>query len=165
MRSTSAAAASPPILREVFEEGLFIPVLKLYDAGAPVEPVFEFLRANVRTPEEVLGDVHSQVVGNQVGGRQLLSFLEEFDLADIEALSDVIVERTERAMRERIAALPDGDYGYGCEIDGFDAPVRIEVTVRVRGDELTSTTPARRRPSATASTSRSTTRPATRPTA
>jgi N-methylhydantoinase B len=122
--------------REVFEEGLFIPVLKLYEAGVPVEPVFEFLRANVRTPEEVLGDVHSQVVGNQVGGRQLLSFLEEFDLADIEALSDVIVERTERAMRERIAALPDGDYGYGCEIDGFDAPVRIEVTVRVRGDEL-----------------------------
>jgi N-methylhydantoinase B len=122
--------------REVFEEGLFIPVLKLYDAGAPIEPVFEFLRANVRTPEEVLGDVHSQVVGNEVGGRQLLSFLDEFGLADIEALSDVILERTERAMRERIAALPDGDYGYHCEIDGFDAPVRIQVVVRVRGDEL-----------------------------
>jgi N-methylhydantoinase B len=122
--------------REVFEEGLFIPVLKLYEAGVPVEPVFEFLRVNVRTPEEVLGDVHSQVVGNQVGGRQLLSFLEEFDLADIETLSDVILERTERAMRERIAALPDGDYRYRSEIDGFDSPVRIEVTVRVRGDEL-----------------------------
>jgi N-methylhydantoinase B len=122
--------------REVFEEGLFIPVLKLYDAGAPVEPVFEFLRANVRTPEEVLGDVHSQVVGNEVGGRQLLSFLDEFGLDDIEALSDAILERTERAMRERIAALPDGDYSYSSEIDGFDAPVRIEVAVRVRGDEL-----------------------------
>jgi N-methylhydantoinase B len=122
--------------REVFEEGLFIPVLKLYDAGVPVAPVFDFLRANVRTPEEVLGDVHSQVVGNAVGGRQLLSFLEEFDLANIEALSDVIVERTERAMRERIAALPDGDYRYGCDIDGFDAPVHIEVRVCVRGDEL-----------------------------
>jgi N-methylhydantoinase B len=123
--------------REVFEEGLFIPVLKLYDAGAPVEPVFEFLRANVRTPEEVLGDVHSQVVGNEVGGRQLVSFLDEFGLPDIEELSDVIIERTERAMRARIAALPDGDYRYGLEIDGFDAPVRIEVIVRVRGDELT----------------------------
>jgi N-methylhydantoinase B len=122
--------------REIFEEGLFIPVLKLYDAGAPVEPVFEFLRSNVRTPEEVLGDVHSQVVGNEVGGRQLLAFLDEFGLPDIEELSDVIVERTERAMRERIAALPDGDYRYSLEIDGFDAPVRIEVAVRVRGDEL-----------------------------
>ena len=86
-------------LREVFEEGLFIPVLKLYDAGAPVEPVFEFLRANVRTPEEVLGDVHSQVVGNEVGGRQLLSFLDEFGLADIEALSG----RDRRAHRARDA--------------------------------------------------------------
>jgi N-methylhydantoinase B len=123
--------------REVFEEGLFIPVLKLYDAGAPVEPVFEFLRANVRTPEEVLGDVHSQVVGNEVGGRQLVSFLDEFGLDDVEELSDVIIERTERAMRARIAALPDGDYRYGLEIDGFDAPVRIEITVQVRGDELT----------------------------
>jgi N-methylhydantoinase B len=123
--------------REVFEEGLFIPVLKLYDAGAPVEPVFEFLQANVRTPEEVLGDVHSQVVGNEVGGRQLVSFLDEFDLPDIEKLSDVIIERTERAMRERIAALPDGDYRYRSEIDGFDAPVRIEATVRVRGHEMT----------------------------
>ena len=56
---------------------------------------------------------------------------------DIEELSDVIIERTERAMRERIAALPDGNYRYGLEIDGFDAPVRIEVTVRVQGDELT----------------------------
>jgi N-methylhydantoinase B len=123
--------------REVFEEGLFVPVLKLYDAGAPVEPVFEFLRANVRTPEEVLGDVHSQVVGNEVGGRQLVSFLDEFGLPDVEELSDVIIERTERAMRERIAALPDGDYCNRAEIDGFDAPVRIEVTVRVQGDELT----------------------------
>jgi N-methylhydantoinase B len=123
--------------REVFEEGLFIPVLKLYDAGAPVEPVFEFLRANVRTPEEVLGDVHSQVVGNEVGGRQLVSFLDGFGLPDIEELSDAIIERTERAMRARIAALPDGDYRYGLEIDGFDAPVRIAVTVRVQGDELT----------------------------
>jgi N-methylhydantoinase B len=122
--------------REVFEEGLFIPVLKLYDAGAPVEPVFAFLSANVRTPEEVLGDVHSQVVGNEVGGRQLLAFLEEFGLPDIEELSDVILERTERAMRERIAALPDGDYRYGLEVDGFDAPVRIEVAVKVKGDEL-----------------------------
>jgi N-methylhydantoinase B len=91
----------------------------------------------VRTPEEVLGDVHSQVVGNEVGGRQLVSFLDEFGLPDIEELSDAIIERTERAMRARIAALPDGDYRYGLEIDGFDAPVRIAVTVRVQGDELT----------------------------
>lgn len=123
--------------REVFEEGLFLPIMKLYDGGKPVAPVFDILSANVRTPEEVLGDVHSQVVGNEVGGRQLLSFMDEFGLDDIEDLSDAIVARSEKAMRERITALPDGDYGYVTIIDGFDAPVRIEVEVRVRGDELT----------------------------
>ena len=57
--------------RSVFEEGLSIPMMKLHDAGRPVEPLYELIAANVRTPEEVLGDLHSQVVGNEVGARQL----------------------------------------------------------------------------------------------
>jgi len=79
--------------RSVYEEGIFIPVMKLYDAGNPVEAIFELLRANVRTPEEVFGDIHSQIVGNAVGGNQLLSFLKEFGLEDIEALADEIIDR------------------------------------------------------------------------
>ena len=121
---------------EVFEEGLQIPVMKLFERGRPNTPLLDLLRANVRTPEEVLGDIHAQVVGNEIGGRQLLAFLTEFGLADIEQLSDVIVERSEAAMRARIAALPDGAYRYELTCDGFDAPVRIAVTVMVRGDEL-----------------------------
>src|SRR4051812_29521281 len=46
--------------RSVFEEGLYLPIMKLFDGGKPVEPVFEILKANVRTPEEVMGDLHSQ---------------------------------------------------------------------------------------------------------
>jgi N-methylhydantoinase B len=123
--------------REVFEEGLFIPVMKLYDRGRPVEAFFDLMCANSRAPEEVRGDLHSQVVGNQVGGRQLLSFLDEFGLPDIEELADVIVERSERAMRERIAALPDGEYRYEMPIDGFDDTVTIRCAIRVAGDRLT----------------------------
>jgi N-methylhydantoinase B len=123
--------------RSVFEEGLFVPVMKLHDAGRPVEPLFELIAANVRTPEEVLGDLHSQVVGNEVGARQLLRFLDEFGLPDIEALADEIVARSERAMRERIAALRDGEYHYALTIDGFDRPLEIRAAVRVHGDELT----------------------------
>lgn len=122
--------------REVFEEGLFIPIVKLYDAGQPVEPVFAILKANVRAPEEVLGDLHSQVVGNQVGARQLLAFMDEFGLDDIETLSDAIVNRTEAAMRERIKALPDGEYRNELTIDGFDSPITLKVAVRVKGDAL-----------------------------
>lgn len=123
--------------RSVFEEGLYIPVMKLHDRGRPVEPLYELIAANVRTPEEVLGDLHSQVVGNEVGARQLLRFLDEFGLADIEALADEIVGRSERAMRERIAALADGEYRYALTIDGFDRPIEIRAAVRVAGDELT----------------------------
>jgi N-methylhydantoinase B len=121
---------------EVFEEGLQIPVMKLYDRGRANQALLDLLRANVRTPDEVLGDLHAQVVGNEIGGQQLLTFLAEFGLGDIEQLSDVIVERSEAAMRARIAALPDGAYRYELVCDGFDAPVRIVATVTVRGDHL-----------------------------
>jgi N-methylhydantoinase B len=121
---------------EVFEEGLQIPVMKLYDRGRPNQALLDVLRANVRAPDEVLGDLHAQVVGNEIGGQQLLTFLTEFRLEDIEQLSDVILERSEAAMRERIAALPDGAYRYELVCDGFEAPVRIVATVAVRGDQL-----------------------------
>lgn len=123
--------------RSVFEEGLFIPVMKLVDEGRPVKPIFDILAANVRTPEEVLGDIHSQIIGNEVGCRQLLSFMDEFGLDDIETLSDEIIDRTERAMRERISALPDGEYAHALTIDGFDTPIVINARVIVSGDNLT----------------------------
>ena len=123
--------------RSVFEEGMFIPVMKLVDRGKPVEAFFELLRANVRTPEEVLGDIHSQVVGNEAGAMQLLSFLDEFALEDLEELADAIVERSEAAMRERIRALPDGRYPYELTIDGFEDPLVLKAAVIVEGDELT----------------------------
>jgi N-methylhydantoinase B len=123
--------------RSVFEEGLFIPVMKLHESGRPVDAVFELLAANVRTPEEVLGDIHSQIIGNEVGGRQLLAFVEEFGLVDIEVLSDEIVARSEQAMRERIAALPDGEYSHRLTIDGFDEPITIAAKVIIAGDALT----------------------------
>jgi N-methylhydantoinase B len=123
--------------RSVFEEGLFIPVMKLHDAGRPVEPLFELIAANVRTPDEVLGDLHSQVVANEVGGRQLLAFLEEFGLTDIETLADEVVDLTEAAMRARIRALPDGAYPFEMTIDGFAEPIVIRTAVTIRGDALT----------------------------
>ena len=122
---------------EVFEEGLSIPLMKLHDGGRPNESLLAILRANVRAPDEVLGDVHAQVVANEVGGQQLLAFLQEFGLKDIEALADAIVDRSEAAMRERIAALPDGQYGYALSCDGFDEPLRLRVTLAIRGDALT----------------------------
>jgi N-methylhydantoinase B len=123
--------------RSVFEEGLHLPIMKLYEAGRPVEPIFEILKSNVRTPDEVLGDLHSQVTANEVGGRRLLAFLDEFGLADIEELSDQVIDRSERGMRERIRAIPDGAYEYAMTVDGWQAPITIKALIRVVGDELT----------------------------
>lgn len=123
--------------RSVFEEGLFLPVMKLYEKGHAQQVVLDLIAANVRTPEEVLGDLHSQVVGNEVGVRQLLKFMDEFGLDDIEALSDEIVTRSEAAMRARIGALPDGEHAYALQIDGFEDPIDIKARLVIYGDELT----------------------------
>jgi N-methylhydantoinase B len=123
--------------REVYEEGLAIPICKLYERGRPNQTLFELLRTNVRTPEEVLGDLHAQVAANQVGAERLLRYLEEFGLPDLEVLGDEILNRSERAMREAIAEIPDGDYQKVCHTDGYDQPIRIQVRLAVRGDEVT----------------------------
>jgi N-methylhydantoinase B len=122
--------------KSIYEEGLIIPLSKLYEAGKPNEMLFELIRCNVRTPEEAVGDLHSQITGNAVGGQLLLRFLDEFDLEDIETLSDAITDRTEAAMRERIQALPDGDYTYTLRADGFGDPLVLKARLEVRGDRL-----------------------------
>jgi len=121
---------------EVFEEGLYVPMMKLYEAGRPNETLLKLLAGNVRAPFEVLGDVHAQVAGNQVGADRLIEYLEDFGLPDLEALGDEICDRSERALREAIGRLPDGDYHKVIHTDGIDRPVRIECTVRIRGDEI-----------------------------
>jgi len=135
--------------RDVYEEGLFIPIMKLYDAGRPNESLIALVRANVRLPEMVLGDFHAQVAGGAVGGERLLEFMDEFGLERLEPLADEIIARTERAMREAIRALRPGAYEYAITSDGFDEPITIRVRCEVRGDELlidyTGSSPASRR--------------------
>ncbi len=123
--------------REVFEEGLQIPICKLYEQGRPNRTLFDMLRANVRAPDEVLGDLHAQVAGNQVGAEHLLRYLDEFQLPDLEALGEEILGRSERAMRQAISGIPDGDYEKVCYTDGYDRPIRVQVRLEVRGDEIT----------------------------
>ncbi|MEM7644330.1 MAG: hydantoinase B/oxoprolinase family protein [Pseudomonadota bacterium] len=123
--------------RSVFEEGLQIPIMKLISGGQKVEPIWELIEKNVRTPREVLGDLHCQITGNEHGARQLLQFLDEFGLDDIEELADEIVTRSEAAMRDRIRALPDGTYTYDLTVDGFDDPLTIKAAIIVAGDTLT----------------------------
>lgn len=120
----------------VFEEGLFVPITKLYDAGVENVELTKLIAANVRAPEPVLGDIHAQVAGNDVGGRRLLEFMDEFGLDSLESLADEIIERSERAMRLAIAALPDGVFEHVVYSDGYEEPVRLQVRIEKRGDEM-----------------------------
>ena len=122
--------------REVYEEGLQIPIMKLYEGGRPNESLLRLVRANVRLPEMVLGDFHAQIAGGAVGGTRLLEFMDEFGMTRLEPLADEIIVRTERAMRQAIRALRPGVYTYAMTSDGFDEPITIRVRCEVRGDEL-----------------------------
>ncbi len=122
--------------REVYEEGLQIPILKLYEGGRPNQTLMAMIRENTRLPEMVLGDFHAQMAGGAVGGERLLEFLDEFGLERLEPLADEIIGRTERAMREAIRALRPGVYESAIVSDGFGEPITIRVRCRVQGDDL-----------------------------
>jgi N-methylhydantoinase B len=123
--------------RDVYEEGLSVPIMKLYRRGEPNEDLFNILRSNVRTPTPVLGDLHAQVACNDVGARRLVALLGEFGLRDLEDAGTIITQRSEEAMRRAIKAMPDGTYESEVRADGYDQPVHIRVRVVVHGDELT----------------------------
>ena len=77
--------------REVFEEGLFIPVVKLYNAGVANEAVLDMIRWNVRKPEDVIGDIRSQVAANYVCNQKITEMMEEMGLDTIDDLADEII--------------------------------------------------------------------------
>lgn len=124
--------------REIYEEGLYIPILKLYRRGEPNHDLLEIIRGNVRSPEMVLGDIHAQVACNEIGGRRLLEFMDEFGFDSITPLADEIIEVSERAMRLAIGRIPDGTYASETWSDGFadDEPIRIACTVTIDGSDM-----------------------------
>ncbi|MBA2447318.1 MAG: hydantoinase B/oxoprolinase family protein [Chloroflexi bacterium] len=123
--------------REVYEEGLYIPIMKLFMRGERNEELFKVIRGNVRSPNEVEGDLYAQTSCNDVGGAHLLKFMDEFGLDSIDPLADAIIARSEGALRQAIAAVPDGVYESELWSDGFEGPIVLKAKVIVDGDSLT----------------------------
>jgi N-methylhydantoinase B len=118
--------------REVYEEGLFIPPLKLYDAGRLNREVLDLIRWNVRTPEEVTGDIRSQVAANHVCARKVIEMMTDEGLDTLDDLADEIIDRTEKSMRRAIAAIPDGTYPYHGVIEGAGQRPDIDIAFKVQ---------------------------------
>ncbi|RJQ09531.1 MAG: hydantoinase B/oxoprolinase family protein [Bacillota bacterium] len=121
---------------DVYEEGLYIPIMKLCRKGELNEDLVGIIKGNVREPAAVMGDLQAQIACNYVGATRLVSLLEEFALDDLEEVSDIITGRTEEVLRQAIAALPDGDYSSETWADGYDEAIRIRTRVTISGDEL-----------------------------
>jgi N-methylhydantoinase B len=121
---------------EVYEEGLRVPVTKLFDRGEPNHELLKIIRANVRTPDETVGDLSAQAACNDVGGRSLLQMMAEFELESIDPLADEVISRSERAMREAIRHLPPGRYENEVWSDGFEEPILIRVAVTIAEEDI-----------------------------
>jgi N-methylhydantoinase B len=122
--------------REIFEEGLLVPFSKFHVRGRENRDVARFIKSNVRSPDEVIGDIYAQISAGEVGALRLKQLLEEFALVDIEALSDEIITRSERATRDAIKAFPEGRFEFTSMNDGFDRPIRLQVAVERQGDTM-----------------------------
>jgi N-methylhydantoinase B len=122
---------------DVFEEGLFIPLVKLYDRGQLNEAVLDMIRWNVRTREEVTGDIRSQIAANYVCSEKIVQMLKENDLDTLDDLADQIIGLTEKSIREEIEKIPDGIYrsrGIIEQMKGND--IVIQATVEVKGSDI-----------------------------
>lgn len=127
-----------PEPREVFEEGLQIPPLKLLRAGVTDDTLVAMIRQNVRTPEQTMGDLWAQVVALDLMEERLHVLMEQAQLADLTDLAAEIHRRCETAMRNAITALPDDTYHSELKTDGLlDAPITIKLALTIKDDTIT----------------------------
>ena len=121
---------------ELYEEGLHIPPMKLYQAGQLNETLLELIQTNVRIPDQVVGDLMADVTTARLMGSRLTGLLDEYQLPALTGLAQTVQERSEAAMRASILAVPDGEYTDEAGLDGFDEPIRIRLRLTVQGDRI-----------------------------
>ncbi|PZW40850.1 5-oxoprolinase (ATP-hydrolysing)/N-methylhydantoinase A [Humitalea rosea] len=127
---------NPLSATEIFDEGVQIPPMKLFNDGVPDRSIFTLLRANVRNPDQVLGDVESMITANALGAQRLTAFMTEYGLDDLAALASVVQGRSEAATRAAIRAVPDGIYESEIENRPLGDVLRYSLRVHKSGDSI-----------------------------
>ena len=126
--------------REIYQEGIVIPPVRLVAAGAPVADALSLILANVRTPEIRRGDLRAQLAANRVAESRLAELVERRGVATVRAAFDDVLAYAERRAREVVARLPDGEYAARSEVEGDgvrDDDIPIRATVAISGDRMT----------------------------
>ncbi|TDD81437.1 hydantoinase B/oxoprolinase family protein [Saccharopolyspora karakumensis] len=129
--------------RSLYEEGIRLPIVKVHSAGHLNLALIQTIRANVRASSEWVSDLEAKIAGVQRGARGLTGLAEKYGVPQLEALGDGLIEHAERAMRNAVAELADGEYfaeaelHYGGDVEGNDGgTVQLALTLRVAGDSL-----------------------------
>lgn len=128
-----------PESREVYEEGILLPPMKLYRAGQPNQDIWDIIRMNVRFSEKVVGDLRAQVSATYVGCQRVLQVMDEYNLDELETVAGAIIQQTEIRMREAISLLPDGVYHSRANLEMTDIdgkPIEVVAKVVVDGDHI-----------------------------
>ncbi len=122
--------------RSVFEEGLYIPIVKCFDRGVPNETFFDFIRVGSRTPVELEGDIYSLCACNDAGAKRLVEMMDEFKMDSLDALAAYIFDSSLKATLAEIEKLPRGTYSAQIVSDGYEAPVTLKAAMTIHRDRI-----------------------------
>ena len=125
-----------PDARELYEEGLRIPIMRWAERGRLNRDVVDIVRCNVREPDQVIGDIHGLAASNETGRRRLLDMLSEFGLTDLDELAAFVFDRTRRATLDALERVPNGVYRNTMRVDGYGDPVTLVAAVTVTDDGM-----------------------------
>ncbi|MFB6298743.1 MAG: hydantoinase B/oxoprolinase family protein [Halobacteriales archaeon] len=121
--------------KSTFEEGLIIPPMKLIRGGELNDDIVDIIRANVRVPNEVIGDIKSFLAATHTGHEEIIRFIDQYDI-DFQAVSDGIIRQSTANMQHAIGDLPDGRYEESITVDGVNRDIRIACAITIEGDRL-----------------------------
>ena len=125
-----------PEAREVYEEGIRIPILKWVERGSLNRDLVTVVAQNVREPDQVVGDIFGLAACNETGRRRLCTMFDEFGLSDLESLAEFVFDRTRSATLKALRSVPEGVYTNQMTVDGYDHTLKLCVSIAVSADGM-----------------------------
>ncbi|MCW5738194.1 MAG: hydantoinase B/oxoprolinase family protein, partial [Enhydrobacter sp.] len=117
--------------RQVYEEGLYIPLMHFAREGKVDQTLTDIVAANVREPVQVVGDLYSLATCNEIGCRRLIEMMDEFAIDDLDRLGKHILEKSKQASLEAIRKITPGEYKFSMTVDGYDRPIDLVATMKI----------------------------------
>lgn len=135
-----APGSYDPEATEIYQEGLRIPPVKLFDGGRRNDPLYKVMLTNSREPGKLAGDLSAQFAALDVGAAEVTRIAERYGVPVIEEVTERILDQSEQSMRAALAAMPDGEYVFEDYVDDdglTEDPLKIRVTLTIAGDAAT----------------------------